>query len=593
MASDKLIRPSAATSGDSEMANGNGHAQAITAPGSVTLFDASHIPVGIFATIQAAVDAAADNYTVEVGAGTYVEQVVVNNIDGLTIVASAGALVTIQAPADVVQTGTKASGQGVEAVVTVLNSAGVTIDNIDVDGHGAGNTVTSGNDFVGVFYRNSSGSLLTVDVAGVRDPYENGTTAGGHPIISGIQRGQGVLVSNDNGPHLAFTMTGGSITDFQKTGINVRNADLDISGVTITGGGAQTINAQNGIQVQLSTGTIDGNTISGIGYAGTQDVYSAGMLLFANTDLDVTGNAVTGSNGESLAGKVIGIGVFDFGIPNSGGEVSGNTLSSVDIGISADGAITPDAIAIHDNIVTSLDTSDPFADGVSFTPDPALTIAFDVEGTGVQDTLSGAAGNDTLTGLGGNDEFQGNGGDDSLHGDAGADQADYAGNFADYTIVAETDGGGHVVGFLAVTDNNAGDGDEGARRRSTSMATSSARCWSAMPAPICSMAGSAPTPCWAWAAPTRSRLPPRSAAAMSTPSSTSCTAPTRSRSTTRSSISSCRERSTRACSTSAPRRPTRTSGSSTIRPPATSITTPTGPAPTPRCCSRRCRTCRC
>jgi len=464
MAIDTLSRRNAAASDQagSELAGGSGLVQAIAAPGPVTLFNVSHTVVGTFGTIQAAVNAAADNYTIEVGAGTYVEQVVIDNIDGLTIVAAVGAVVTIQAPADVVQTGTKASGQGVEAVVTVLNSADVTIDNINVFGHGAANTVTSGNDFVGVFYRNSSGSLLTVDISGVRDPYENGTTAGGHPVISGLQRGQGVLVSNDNGPHLAFTMTGGSITDFQKTGINVRNADLDISGVTITGGGAQTINAQNGIQVQLSTGTIDGNTISGIGYAGTQSVYSAGLLLFANTGLDVTGNSVTGSNGESTAGKIIGIGILDFGIPNSGGQVSGNTLSFVDIGISADGAITPDAIAIHDNNIANLDSTDPFADGVFFAPDSTLTIAFDVEGTGVQDTLSGAAGNDTLTGLGGNDEFQGNGGDDSLHGDAGADQADYAGNLADYTIGYDTDGGGTITGFLAVTDNNAGNGDEGA-----------------------------------------------------------------------------------------------------------------------------------
>src|SRR6185295_11422137 len=119
MASNKLIRLGAATSGDSEMASGNGHIQAITAPGSVTLFDASHIVVGSFTTIQAAVDAAADDYTIEVGAGTYVEQVVVDDIDGLTIMAAAGAVVTIQAPADVVQTGTKASGQEVHGVLTV------------------------------------------------------------------------------------------------------------------------------------------------------------------------------------------------------------------------------------------------------------------------------------------------------------------------------------------------------------------------------------------------------------------------------------------------------------------------------------------
>src|SRR6185295_18822301 len=144
MASNKLIRLGAATSGDSEMASGNGHIQAITAPGSVTLFDASHIVVGSFTTIQAAVDAAADNYTIEVGAGTYVEQVVVDNIDGLTIMAATGAAVTIQAPADLVETARSSSDREVHGVLTVKDSAGVVIDNIDIDGHGAGNTVDEG-----------------------------------------------------------------------------------------------------------------------------------------------------------------------------------------------------------------------------------------------------------------------------------------------------------------------------------------------------------------------------------------------------------------------------------------------------------------
>lgn len=56
---------------------------------------------GGYGTIQLAVDAASDGDTIVVAAGVYVEQVVVNGRNNLTIVAAEGAQVTIQAPADV------------------------------------------------------------------------------------------------------------------------------------------------------------------------------------------------------------------------------------------------------------------------------------------------------------------------------------------------------------------------------------------------------------------------------------------------------------------------------------------------------------
>ena len=225
------------------------------------------------ATIQAAVDAARDGDTILVAAGDYIEQVVVDDIDNLTIRAAAGAQVTIQAPADLVETARSSSDREIHGVLTVMNGINVVVDNIDIDGAGRGNTVDEGGgagqaNFYGVFYRNASGGLLDVDITGVRDPYP-----GGHrrrrAVVSGVQRGVGLVVDNDT--LLAFTMTGGSISDFQKNATVFNRADLDISGVTITGGGAQTINAQNGIQVSNSTGTISGNTITGIGYAGAAE----------------------------------------------------------------------------------------------------------------------------------------------------------------------------------------------------------------------------------------------------------------------------------------------------------------------------------
>ncbi|MBM3528952.1 MAG: cadherin repeat domain-containing protein [Alphaproteobacteria bacterium] len=408
---------------------------AITLPAK--LYDTNHTTLlGSYSTIQAAVDAAGANQLISIASGTYAEQVIVSGHgkDGLTIQADAGATVDIVAPLDVTQTATSSSGRAINALITVIDADDVHLGDLNVDGLGRANTVDGPSaNFVGVAYRNASGGLTDVDITGIRDPYAVGTTVGGDPLVSGIQRGVGVQADNDT--LLAFYMHGGSIGGFQKNATSFFRTDLDIDGVTITGGGAQTINAQNGIQAVSSTGSIANNTITGIGYAGPSFVYSGAILLFDNTDLDVTGNVVAGSNDQSLAAKVAGIFVFSSASAISGGSITGNSVSHADIGVGVYGDIQPDGIAISGNTVTDVDTSDPFASGVDFWPDTGLTTAFNVSGSDVKDFLNGAAAADVLNGQGGDDYLKGNGGDDAIDGGAGDfDTAYYDGVFADYNI---------------------------------------------------------------------------------------------------------------------------------------------------------------
>jgi VCBS repeat-containing protein len=420
-----------------------------------------------FDTIQAAVNAASDGDTIIVSAGTYIEQVIVAGFVNLTIRAADGAQVTIQAPADVVETARSASDREIHAVFTVVNSTNVTLDNIDIDGAGRGTTVDEGGgagiaNFYGTYYRNASGSLLGVDVTGVRDPYPGGTTAGGEPLVDGVQRGIGVVVDNDS--LLAFTMTGGSISDFQKNGALFSRADLNITGVTITGGGAQTIIAQNGITVTRSTGTISGNTITGIGYAGPAEAYSGGILAPSNTNLDITGNTVTGSNIDNPNAKVVGIWLYQSSVLNSGGEVSGNMISHTDVGIAVDDGVSPDPVLIENNSVTDPDLSDPYSAGLRFEPTATFVTPFDVDGTQIADRIRGGAGADTLSGLGDNDTIDGNDGADTLDGGDGNDVL--TGGAGDDVIIGGSNGdtlygseGNDIFRYDFVTDSDIVEAD--------------------------------------------------------------------------------------------------------------------------------------
>ena len=397
---------------------------------------------GGFSTIQEAVDAATGGETILVAGGTYKEQVTIDGVNNLTIRELAGEDVIIQSPDDLVETGRSASDREIHAIVQVTDAANVVLDGIEIDGNGKAATIDEADGagqagFYGVVYRNASGELLDVDIHGIRDVYAGGTTADGFPVVSGAQRGVGLMVDNDT--LLSFTMTGGSIYDFQKNATVFNQADLDVSGVTITGGGAQTIIAQNGIQVMNSTGSIDDNTIQAIGYAGPQVVYAGLIPAYDNTDLAITGNTITGSNAADLNSKVVGVFVLNNGGVVSGGEITGNTISYVDDAIDLWAEVEPNQVLIENNTISNVDWADPYAEGVGHYPDPAVTTVFDVEGSGGTDYLYGASGDDTLTGLDGDDTLSGGAGTDTT---IGGDGDDYHVVDSATDVVVETSGGG-------------------------------------------------------------------------------------------------------------------------------------------------------
>jgi len=437
--------------------NFNGGAVEIDLTANVFVFDAGNNLVGTYEKIQQGIDAAGTDYTVEVHAGIYAEQVQIEGSgkDGISLIASDGpGSVTITPPATLVQTADSptTSGRDIVSLLSVEGADNVTIEGITIDGQEQGNVSGVSPDnptFVGIAVIDSDGGLIdNVTVTGIREG-----DAG-----FGNQRNTGIYVANTDIDAIAtpdnvdlaglnsIEIRNSTVTNFQKGAIVIVNANVNIHDNTVTGMGGTTWTAQNGIQVSGSTGTINDNTVSGIGYTGSSWAASV-ILTFYNNGLVIDGNTLTGSGSTDL---VLGVAVID----SIGATVTNNTISAVQWAIDVEdytswpGALLPGGGTVFaGNIFTSIG-----AENLYFAPDAATPSPFSVTGTdgtdsifgaAGDDTLDGAAGDDYLDGRNGNDSITGGDGSDSLDGGAGTDTAHYTASLSATAIVS--DGAGNWI----------------------------------------------------------------------------------------------------------------------------------------------------
>ncbi|AKH99519.1 type I secretion C-terminal target domain [Hoeflea sp. IMCC20628] len=408
--------------------------------GNVFVFDASGNLVGTFEKIQDGIDVAGTGYTVEVHAGVYTEQVQIST-DNLTLVGIGN--VVIEAPsAGLVQTSTDPqSGKALYSVLTVEGAENVSIELISIDGNWQAGQIAGGADFNGIVFADASGSIDNVQVLEIGDTPINEATG----QVSGNQRGNAILVTNGAGLPNAISVTNTTVTEFQKTGMIFRNADVTTNGNTITTV-SQAVMAQNGIQMSSgSTGTLSGNTISGLGYTGAGAWSVVAILVFDASGLIINGNSYTGTSDND-------VGVYL--INSSGGTVSANAFTDADYGV-----IDYGTIPVVNDVVNTGATANTYT-GIELVNhylglDPAsqTTVLNPVGSEGV-DAYYGGAGADTLDGRGGNDELDGGagadiliggGGDDNLEGGDGADTAQYT------TVLTATDITTNVSGGWTVT----------------------------------------------------------------------------------------------------------------------------------------------
>lgn len=240
--------------------------------------------LGIGMTIQGAIDAASPGDVVNVGAGTFREQLIIDK--SLTLAGAGEGVTTIEAPDPIdrapysitVWTG---SSKNVDPVIGANAAGTVHVRDLTVDGRDTGP-----NDFYGIHFFDTSGSITDCTVVGIH-----------YPAGPGAQNVLSIVATQSASPGaLTIDISDNTVPSFQKGGIAVKGPDqtFTVNNNQISANPSPDI-AGNGIQLSYgATGSTLNNVVSGVGYTG-DDWAGTGILLFECGDVTMTGDTVTGS----------------------------------------------------------------------------------------------------------------------------------------------------------------------------------------------------------------------------------------------------------------------------------------------------------
>ncbi len=274
-----------------------------------------------FATIQGAIDASVDGITtIDVAAGTYDEQVVINKSLTLQGAGNTTIIKPSQATASAFQLfarGTDSSNKDTAPIIGVnTNGETVNIHGFKIDGSLITSTPSSA-ELVGIFYRDTSGVIANMDISGIN-----------------IHNGGGMYLVGHDATSVSLEVKDNVVSDYLKNGITANYPDMtaNIHDNTVTGMGPTTSIAQNGIQIGFgATGKVKNNTV--------KDNVWTGIYTYSTDNNPTTDTTADGAAGILLyhtSGTV---------------EVSGNTLTNNQFGVWSVGS---NAVNIHNNDITGL-----------------------------------------------------------------------------------------------------------------------------------------------------------------------------------------------------------------------------------------------
>ncbi len=272
--------------------------------------------VGSTGRVQEGVDLVTGS-TVYLEPGTYEEQVEIDKDMTLSGGGGGGAR-TILSPDILTKYFTTSADN--YPIVYIHDADDVTLEYLTIDGAGKGN---ANYRFLGIAFRNAGGTVNDVEIKDVRDT-----------PFSGVQHGVALYTYNVDTISRNVNVYNCTFTGFQKNAMALNAGAttplvVDVQHNDITGAGETGVTAQNGIQVwaELATGTVDSNTVTGIGYNGGGWVATSILNYYA--DLSTTGNVI--SNGH------MGIYYYD-----GEGTISGNDLTVAKMGGSCYGILASD-----------------------------------------------------------------------------------------------------------------------------------------------------------------------------------------------------------------------------------------------------------
>ena len=410
---------------------------------TVRVTDSDGVFLGTYVSIQTAINASSDGWTLTASAGIYSEHVTLNK--AVTLL---GANVGVDGADGAREAETVFTG-GVD-----ISASGVTVDGVEISGSFDTRTTPS-IDFsaltglviegVGVTIQNS---VLTGD-AEFSSPFVTSTSSGDPGVLPTGLIFTHNLVQGWNLPASLVLGGSGSITD---------NSFFDNPAGSIS-------------ETELSAFVISGNSFSGsVGPDVIGTTYSATLELgdllhdnsYSSTVTEPIRVDVMGPDGQVVNGTDTPT-LFNLSFHGGSAEVHGGAGSDTISYIYATSPVTIDlgagtaSIPLGTTTFTSIENAHGSAvAGDSITGDDGANI---LDGDGGSDTILGKGGNDTLIGGAGDDSLNGGDGDDTLDGGAGNDSLD-GGDGTDTASYA--DAAGAVTVSLAVTaaQNTGGAGTD-------------------------------------------------------------------------------------------------------------------------------------